>query len=229
MSIVKTRRWLRAAAAVAAAGLAVSACGTVKLGAAAITGNDRISAATLTAQVASLSAAYQTDEAKGIKPQRAVGQEAQQVLTWLILFRIYDQIASRNNIYVSPAEAQRQLDQLSSQAASNKVTLTEYVTAGGAVPPDLMPQLGQYFAILSRLEGRIDGGKAPTTTAEQTKVETAVEHQQCLASKDLAVTVNPQYGVWDYHTYSVVLAPPTLAAAASPSPTTSPALTKPPC
>jgi hypothetical protein len=229
MSIVKSRRWLRAAAAVAVAGLAVSACGTVKLGAAAITGNDRISAATLTAQVTSLNSAYKADEAKGVKPQRAVGQEVQQVLTWLILFRIYDQVASRNNIYVTPAEAQRQLDQLSSQAASNKVTLTEYVTAGGAVPPDLMPQLGQYFAILSRLEGQIDGGKAPTTTAGQTKVESAVEHQQCLASKDLGVTVNPQYGVWDYRSYSVVSAPPTLAAAPAPSATTSPALTKPPC
>jgi hypothetical protein len=229
MSIVKSRRWLRAAAAVAVAGLAVSACGTVKLGAAAITGNDRISAATLTAQVANLNAAYTADEAKGVKPQRAVGQEVQQVLTWLILFRIYDQIASRNNIYVTPAEAQSQLNQLSSQAASNKVTLAEYVTAGGALPPDLMPQLGQYFAILSRLEGRVDGGKAPTTSAGQTKVETAVEHQQCLASKDLGVTVNPQFGVWDYHSYSVVLAPPTLAAAPAPSPTTSPALTKPPC
>ncbi len=229
MSIVKSRRWLRAAAAVAVAGLAVTACGTVKLGAAAITGNDRISAATLTTQVANLNAAYQADEAKGVKPQRAVGQETQQVLTWLILFRVYDQVASRNNIYVTPAEAQRQLNQLSSQAASNKVTLTEYVTAGGAVPPDLMPQLGQYFAILSRLEGRIDGGKAPTTTAGQTKVESAVEHQQCLASKDLGVTVNPQYGVWDYRTYSVVAAQPTLAAAPAPSPTKSPALIKPPC
>ena len=229
MSIVKSRRWLRVAAAVAAAGLALSACGTVKLGAAAITGNDRISAATLTSQVANLDAAYQADTAKGVKPQRPVGQEAQQVLSWLILFRIYDQVASRNHIYVTPAETDRQLAQLSSQAASSKVTLTEYVTAGGALPPDLMPQLGRYFAILSELEGRIDGGKAPTTTAQQAKVQSAVTHQQCLASKDLGVTVNPQYGVFDYRSYSVVLAPPTLAAAPSPSPTTSPALTKPPC
>jgi hypothetical protein len=229
MSNVKSRSWLRIAAAVAAAGLAVSACGTVKMGAAAITGNSSVSSTSLTAEVASLNAAYKADAAKGVKPQRAVGQESQQVLTWLILFRVYDQIAARNNIHVTQEQADRQLAQLTSQAKASKVTLKQYVTAGGALPPDLLPQLGQYFAILSALEYRITGGKAPTTTAEQTKVQSAVAHDQCVASKDLGVTVNPQFGVWDYRSYSVVPAPPTLAAAAAPSPTATPALTKAPC
>ena len=229
MSIVKSRTWLRVGAAVAAAGLAVSACGTVKLGAAAITGNNSISSGSLTAEVANLNAAYQANDAQGIKPQRPVGQEAQQVLTWLILFRVYDKIAARNHIYVTPTQADRQLAQLTTQAAASKVTLTEFVSAGGALPPDLVPQLGRYIAILSALEGRIDGGKVPTTTAEQAKVASGVAHNQCLAAKDLGVTVNPQYGVWDYRTYSVVTAPPTLAAAPSPSSTAAPALTKAPC
>jgi peptidyl-prolyl cis-trans isomerase SurA len=229
MSIVKSRSWLRIAAAVAAAGLAVSACGTVKLGAAAITGNNRISSTALTNEVANLNTAYSADKAKGVKPQRPVGQETQQVLTWLILFRVYAQIAARNNINITPAQAQRQLTQLTTQAAASKVSLTEFVSAGGALPPDLVPQLGQYFAILSELEGRIDGGKAPTTTAGQAKVQSAVAHDQCLASKDLGVSVNPQFGVWDYRSYSVVPAPPTLAAAPSPSAAATPALTKAPC
>ena len=199
------------------------------MGAAAITGSNSISSASLTNQIANLNAAYQTDAAKHIKPQRPVGQEAQQVLTWLILFRVYDQVAARNHIYVSSAQADRQVAQLTSQAAASKVTLTEYVSAGGALPPDLVPQLGQYFAILSALEGRIDGGKTPTTTAQQAKVASVVTHNQCLAAKDLGVTVNPQFGVWDYKTYSVVTAPSTLAAAASPSATATPALTKAPC
>ena len=229
MSKVKSRAWLRVAGAVAVAGLAVSACGTVKMGAAAITGNSSISSASLTAEVANLNAAYKADEAKGVKPQRATGQEAQQVLTWMILFRVYDQVAARNHIYVTSAQTDRQLAELTSEAKSSKATLTEYVTAGGALPPDLIPQLGQYFAILSDLEGRIDGGKTPTTTAGQDKVESAVAHDQCVASKDLGVTVNPQYGVWDYRSYSVVSAPPTLAAAPTPSAAKTPALTKAPC
>jgi hypothetical protein len=229
MSKVKSRSWLRVAAAVAVVGLAASACGTVKMGAAAITGNNSISSASLTSEVANLNAAYKADEAKGVKPQRAVGQEAQQVLTWMILFHVYDQVAARNHIYVTSAQTDRQLAQLTSEAKASKATLTEYVTAGGALPPDLIPQLGQYFAILSDLEGRIDGGKTPTTTAGQAKVESAVAHDQCVASKDLGVTVNPQFGVWDYRSYSVVSAPPTLAAAPTPSVAKTPALTKAPC
>ncbi len=228
MRIIKSRSWLRVTAAAAVAGLAVSACGTMQMGAAAITGNSRVTSGSLTAEVANLNAAYRADKAKGIKPQRPVGQEVQQVLTWLILFRIYDQIAVRDHIDITRAQAGRQLAQLSSQAATNKVTLAQYVSAGGAVPPNLTQQLGRYFAILSELESRITGGKPPATSAEQAKLQSAVARDQCLAARDLAVTVNPQYGVFDYRSYSVVPAPPTLAAAPSSSPTAK-ALTTPPC
>ena len=229
MSIVMSRTWVKMAAAVAAAGLAVSACGTVKMGAAAITGDSRISSATLSAQVANLNTAYQADKARKLKPQRATGQETQQVLTWLILFNLYDKIAAQHNINVTPAQAQRQLTGLSRQAATSKATLTEYVSAAGALPPDLVPQLGQYFAILSALAGKLDGGKAPTTPAAQSSLQAKIGHQQCLASKALGITVNPQYGVWDYRSYSVVPAPPTLAANPGPSASASPAVTTPPC
>jgi hypothetical protein len=229
MSIVKSRPWLRIAAAVAVGGLAVSACGTLKLGSAAITGNNSISSTALTNEIANLNAAYKADKAKGIKPLRPAGQEAQQVLTWLILFRVYDQIAARNNINVTPTQAGNQLNSLNDQAAASKVTVAEFVSAAGALPPDLVNQYGQYAAIRSELQARLAGGKPPTTAAEQAKVLSALVHQQCLASKDLGVTVNPQYGVWDYRSYSVVLAPPTLAAAPSPARTATPALTKPPC
>jgi hypothetical protein len=220
---------LKVAAALVVAGLAVSACGTVKMGAAAITGQQRISTSTLTNQVANLSAAYQADKAKGIKPQRAISQKTQQVLTWLILFRIYDKIAAQHGINVTPAQASKQLSGLSSQAAQSKVTLAEYVSAAGALPPDLLPQLGQYFAILSALEGKIDGGKPPTSTAEQSKVQAGVSHAQCLASKSLGVQVNPQWGVFDYATYAVVAAPPTLAANPTPAASSKPPVLHPPC
>jgi len=228
MSIVMSRSWVKMAAAVAAAGLAVSACGTVKMGAAAITGDSRISSATLSAEVANLKSAYRADAAKGFKPQRPTGLATQQVLTWLIVFRVYDKIAEQHNINVTPGQAQRQLAGLSSQAASNKATLAEYVSAAGALPPDLVPQLGQYIATLSALEGKLTGGKPPTSPAAQSALQAKVGHEQCLASKALGVTVNPQYGLWDYRTYAVVLAPPTLAANPVPR-SPSPVVTKAPC
>jgi len=216
-----------AAAALIVVCLAVSACGSVQLGAAAITGSDRITSASLTNQVANLTSAYQADQAKGIKPQRPTSQAAQQVLSWLILFRIYDKVAEQQRIYVTSAQANHQLSALGKVADSNKLTLDQYVSAGGAVPPDLVPQLGQYLAILSRLESRFNGGTPPTSATPQ--LQGQVTHAQCVAAKSLGVQVNPQFGVFDYRTYSVVPTAPTLAANPVPSPTTSKPLVNPPC
>jgi hypothetical protein len=151
------------------------------------------------------------------------------VLTWLLLFRIYDKIAAQQRIYVTQAQAQQQLAGLSSQASQSKVSLAEYVSAAGALPPDLVPQLGRYFAILSALERRLNGGTAPTSATQQATVASGVSHAQCLAAKSLAVQVNPQFGVFDYHTYSVVLAAPKLAANPVPSPSASKPLLTAPC
>ncbi len=229
MSIVMSRTWVTVAAAVAVAGLAASACGTNQLGAAAVTTNSRVSSSQLTNQVANLNAAYAADRAKGVKPQRTTGQEAQQVLTWLLTFKVYNKIAEQRNIHPTPAQADKQLAGLATQAKSSKVTLDEYVSAAGALPPDLVPQLGQYFAILASLEYQLNGNKTPTSSTSQTKLESRVSHAQCLASRDLQVQVNPQFGVWDYRTYSVALATPKLAANPSPSAAATPAITKAPC
>jgi hypothetical protein len=223
------RTSVRVAAALVVAGLAVTACGTNQLGAAATTSESRITSATLTNEVANLTAAYKADLAKGVKPQRPASQAAQQVLTWLLLFRIYDKIAAQHGINVTPAQASKQLAGLSAQATQNKVTLDEFVSAAGALPPDLLPQLGQYFATLSALEGKFDGGKTPTTTAGQSQVQSQVGHAQCVAAKSLGVQVNPQFGVFDYRSYSVVLAAPKLAANPKPSPTPTPPVLNPPC
>jgi hypothetical protein len=219
---------VKLAAGLLVTGLAVSACGTVRMGAAAITGTNRISSTTLSGQIDNLNTAYQTDQAKGIKPQRPVAQKAQQVLTWLIVFQIYDKLAAQHGISVTPAQATSQLGRLSTQAAQNKVTLAEYVSAAGALPPDLLPDLGQYFAIQSALASKLDGGKLPASSAAQSQLSSEIGRQQCLAAKSLGVTVNPQYGEFDYATYSVVPAPPTLAANPSPSPSARVVL-NPPC
>ena len=121
-------------AAAAAACVAVSACGSVQMGAAAITGNSLITSASLTNEIANLNAAYQADKAKGISPQRPVGQEPQQVLSWLITFRIYDHLAAQHGIYVTPAQEAAQQNALHTMAQQNNVTPSEYVSAAGALP-----------------------------------------------------------------------------------------------
>src|SRR5262249_44795872 len=147
-------------------GLALAACGgPVKMGAAATTGQQRISTATLTGEVANLNSAYQANAKKGVKPQRPAAQAPQQVLTWLLTFRISDDRAKLHGIGVTPPAVHNQRPELSTQAQQQKLTPQPYVSAAGAVPPDLLPQLGGYFAILTAFEPRLDGGTQPTGQA----------------------------------------------------------------
>jgi len=227
-NVVVPRTSIKLAAAVVAVGLAVSACGSLRWGAAAITGNDRITTGTLTAQVANLNSAYSADKAKGVKPQRPQSQEAQQVLTWLILFDVYNKMAAQHGITVSLADQQKARAAYQAEAKSNNLSVDEYWSAGGALPPDLLPQLYQAAAIEGALADKIDGGKTPKTTAGQNAVDSKISHYQCLAAKNLGITVNPQYGVYDYSGFDVVLVPPTLAA--DPTPSSTPAVRQtPPC
>ncbi len=80
------------------------------------------------------------------------------------------------------------------------------------MPPDLVPQLGQYFAILSELEGKVDGGKAPTSAAAAEALQAEVCHEQCLASKSLDIRSTRSTACSITASYAVVAAPPTLAA-----------------
>lgn len=199
------------------------------MGAAAITGGTRISSATLTNEVANLNAAYQQDRAKGISLQLPAGQETQQVLGWLITFRIYDRLAEQHGIHVTQLQvAEQQNRKITGPARQNKLTVPEYVSAGGALPPDLVTQLARVYAIQSALEYRITGGKSPSGQAGQTRESDAIARDVCVASKSLDVTVNPQFGQFDYSTFSVVPAPPTLAANPSSSKPPAAQLT-PPC
>jgi len=217
------------AAAGAAVGLAVSACGTTQLGAAAIAGSSRISATTLNSQVANLNSAYTADKAKGISPQRSTSQEPQQVLTWLLLFQVYNRMASQHGISVTAADSEHALSQYAAEAQASNVSLQQYWSAGAALPPDLLPQLGQAAAIQMMMILQLNGGKAPTTSAQESAVDSALSHQQCLAAKSLSISVNPQYGEYNYDNFSVVPAPSTLAAEPSPSPSASGVVTTPPC
>jgi hypothetical protein len=222
------RTSMKLAAAVVAAGLAVSACSTTKMGAAALTGGGRISTAKLTGEVANLNSAYAADKAKGITPQRTTSQEAQQVLTWLIVFKIYGKMATQHGISVTDAQADQVRSAYEKAASQSGVDLDEYLSAGYALPPDLEPQFFQAAAIGTAVDGQLDGHKMPTTSAGQSALSFKFSHDACVAAKDLGITVNPQYGEFDYTGFQVVPAPPTLAADPTPSPSTSVLLT-PPC
>ena len=210
-------------AAALAAALALSACGTVRLGAAAVTNTSRIPTATVSAEVSNLDAAYKADKAK-VQLQFAASQMPQQVLSWLLRFQVREQMAVRNHLTITRADVQQALASASAQAKQSGVTLTDLAVANG-VPPDQINELGRYVAIQNQLLNRIDGGKLPTASAALQTLGSQFNTYQCRAAKSLEIQVNPQFGQLDYSQVSVVPAPNKLAAAprsASPSPSASP-------
>jgi len=223
---------MKLAAVLLAAGITVAACGTVKMGAAAITGSQRISTSTLSAQVADLNTAYQAHKSQ-IQLQYPASEMPQQVLSWLVRFQVRDTMAVQQGITVTPTQAEQALLSIAASIRSggSTATLAEVAVANG-LPPDLLDDLGRYQAIETQLLDRLDGGKLPSSSSGQQALESQFDKSQCQAAKSLNIQINPQFGALDYSTFSVVLTPSGLsktsvpAAAASPSP--KPVLT-PPC
>ncbi len=149
----------------------------------------------------------------------------QQVLGWLVRFRVRDRLAERQHITVTPTDVQKALKAITAQIrqGGNTATLSEVAVANG-LPPDMLSDLGRYQAIETNLLNRLDGGKLPSQTSAQQALQTTFTTSECRAAKSLDIKINPQFGLLDYSNYAVVPAPTTLskpqpAAAASPTPT----------
>ena len=207
-------------AAAAAATCALSACGPVKMGSAAITGGQRLTSTTLTDQVTALENAYQASNGK-IQLQFPKSEAPQEVLGWLLRFRIRDELAARNHVVVTAGESQRALAALARQTGRTGPAFVQLAVANG-IAPDMLPELGRYEAIQRDMFVRLNGGTLPRTQARVAILNVQFNHRECVAAKSLSIQVNPQYGQLDYRTYSVVPAPSTLSAPATPAPSRTP-------
>jgi hypothetical protein len=215
-------------AAALAAGAVLTACGSsaqVKLGAATLTSNGRISAATLSSHVANLNKYYEKYKGQ-IQLQYPVSQMPQEVLSWLIRFKVGDQMAARNGITVTPGQQQAELQAINESAKSSTTTgapvpLTALAVENG-LPPDMLGDLARYQAIQTMLVNRLDGGKDPGTQSGRQAITNEFNGYQCRAAKSLNIRVSPQYGQLDYTQISVVPLPSKLAADPGPTPSPSP-------
>ena len=100
----------------------LTACGTVRMGQVAITGDQGISTATLTNEVNNLEAAYRASNG-AVQLQFPLSEAPRQVLSWLVRFRIREQMAVRNGVTVTRADSQR--------ARAAPVSADEYVANAG--------------------------------------------------------------------------------------------------
>ena len=211
-------------AAALAAGAVLTACGQVKIGAATLMTNDRITTSTLSAEVANLNHNYLKYKGK-VQLQYEVSQMPQEVLSWLIRFRVRDEVAARNGISVTPGQidqAYEQINQSSKSTTTGVAVPLPVLAVANGLPPDMLNDLAKYQAIENVLLNRLDGGKLPTSPTDQQALGQQLSGYECRAAKSLDIRVNPQWGQLDYAQYSVIAKPSDLSAEASPSPSPSP-------
>jgi hypothetical protein len=225
------------AAVTVAAGVAVAGCAPVKMGSAAIVGDNSVSIAQLDTDAGQLAAAQKkSPPSQGPLTQQEI---TQQTLSWLINFQIADQLASQNGINPSPAQEQAALNTLVKNnqeeaeeqgVSASSVTLNGIMIANG-IAPNLQSDLGRWVAIEDDYITTANGGSEPTSQAQATAAENAYSHASCEAAKSLSIKVNPQFGRLNYSSvpYSVVASADTVSRPAGTSPTSSAAGLTPAC
>ena len=228
------RRLLWASAVVIGAGLALTGCAVtpLKMGAAAIVGNQRISIATLGTEVTDLSqAASATAKQYPGVVNLTAADETQATLSWLIRYQINQELARQQGITISQAQAQQALAQAytsaKSQASQQGLTnpSNTLILVASGIPPDTSADLGQYEAIANAYLKMANGGTTAASTAAGNKLNQA----ECQAAKALDIQVNPQFGQLDYTGYQVVAVSPAVSRTQGPVTSASPIATAPAC
>ena len=165
------------------------------MGAAAIVGNQRITMATLDTEVTNLS---QTAQQYRSVVQLSAAQETQETLSWLVRFKINEELASQG-VTVSSSQAALALAQIYSAAKTqaqgqgvSNVTLPLILVANG-IPPNMGNELGRYQAIETQYIKQLNGGQIPTAAAAQTATTAKLQRAQCVAAKSLQIQINPQF------------------------------------
>jgi SurA N-terminal domain len=190
----------------------LAACSPVKVGSAAIVGNERITVSSLDTQVTNFNTAAAP---YGSQVQLTSAQVPAAVLSWLIRFEIEDQMAASAGISVTEAQVQQGIASVNSQAqqaaSQNGLSSAESVFLNAGISPQMVPALGKYQAQEVAFVEQANGGKLPTTTAENNTVTAKLNKAQCTTAKSLNIQVNPQFGRLDYSQYTVVPVTDTLS------------------
>jgi SurA-like N-terminal domain len=226
------RKLVTLSAVIVGAVLAVTACSPVKMGSAAIVGNQRITIATLDTEVTNLNQAVARYKST---VQLSQAQQTQQTLTWLVRFKVNEELARQAGITVSKAQAEEALATIyaaakaSAQAQGIPNASLDLILAANGIPPNLASEVGRYQAIDDEFARQANGGQEPTSTSAQTAISAKLTKARCQAAKALKIQVNPQFGQLNYDQLAVVAAPGTVFRTPGPAPTASPSGLTPAC
>jgi hypothetical protein len=194
-------------------------CGPILMGAAAIVGAGRVSTTTLSGHVASLDGVWQANPSLHHDVRYTEADMPRLVLMWLVRFRVVDDIAQRNGVAVTSAEAQRGIVQAATQIEQQTgapVTPAEFALFN-ALPPTLTDEYGRYQATIEKLAVQFTGAKdaSSLTAAQQQEFSARIGAEVAQSTKNLDIKINPQFGVFDPRQLTVSAPQNTLARPAA--------------
>jgi len=205
------RKTLQAAVATLAVGAAMTACGPVKMGAAAVIGNDRITTAKLDAAVTEWAKELpKYPEAQQIVQQsQAQGGQGQQIpfdpsspkrsaLYQLIEMRAWDEVAREQHVSTSAGQADAFI-----AAKGGWAGLNAYVVAQG-LPTSYADDYARTLLIQQSMLQRY--GVVPGQPVDQQKQQQVIQQligDYAGAKRSLHISVNPRYGTFNDKTMSL--------------------------
>jgi hypothetical protein len=187
------KRWIPL---VAAAGLALAACGPTLSGSAAVVGEQRLTDSDL-AQTTS-----QLTEQLGI-PESA--QVSQAVLSRWIVAELVDEMASRKGIDVTKGDVDAAVAEEAERAGGQQALEQAALQAG--VLPDTIPEVVRTTLLVEALSQGTITGDDPTG---QTGLLTQIQQ----LSDEVTPQVSPRFGTWDPTQLSVGALPDDLSTPA---------------
>ena len=168
--------------AILALGLAVSAC-SGSAGDAALVGNNHVTEASLNSNV------NEVLVAQGFSENKSDPELVKNILNWLVVMDLLDQVAADNNVAVTQGEIDREYAAEVKSAGSAAALEAAYLKQGVA-PSQISERIR--FALTAQ---KVAKAVAPNATPEQATADlvTAVVAK----SKAVNPEINPRFGTWD--------------------------------
>lgn len=204
------RKSLNAAVCVLAAGTALTACGPVKAGAAAVIGNDRITVAKLDSAVTQ----WRKELPKYPEAQQIVASSSPQqhvpfdpssprrsALYQLIEIRAWDEVAREKGVSVSPGMVDAFIDSKGGRAGLNANILAE------GLPTSYADDFARSVLIQQTMLQHygVNPGQ-PATAQSQQQIQQQIQRllaDYAGAKRRLGITINPRFGTFDDKTMSL--------------------------
>jgi hypothetical protein len=182
----RLRRSLAVAAAALLATVSLSACNADELGAAAIVDGHTIT----TQQLQTATQGYLAAVPDGDKSNAQL-----RILERMILSRVIDQAAAKEDVRVGKGAVARQRDQILESTNGRKGLIVALSQQQNPVvlAPSLIDQWVRDQLLYGRLVTKIVGPGDPNSQEAATQASAAL----IAAGKSMDITVNPRYGTWN--------------------------------